>query len=216
MKKCFLIISIVSSLCAFSKVEIVTVDSYKKVEKKILDFVDKETIVVFDIDDTLLHIPNCLDVNNKIPKFALWQIIARECEGQITEKRVKDLIDTLQSRYISTMALTARGGNIIDLTITQLDELGINFDLGEMLSIKNFDQKMTKTKNLYFRDGVAWASGTSKGKALVYFQKEKYSKPYKKIVFIDDNLKNIKSVNNSFKKDKETDVLLVHYTKFDH
>jgi hypothetical protein len=215
MTKYIALTSLLFSFCTFSKVEIVTVDSYSKVENKILNFVDNESIVVFDIDDTLLHIPNCLDVSFNAPTFALWQIIARECEGEITENKVKTIIESLQSRFIDTMALTARGGNMIDLTITQIKDLGLEFDLGEMLLIENFDQKMTKTKSLYFRDGLAWASGTSKGKALVYFQKEKYSKPYKKIVFVDDNIKNIKSVNNSFKKDKETDVLIIHYTKFD-
>lgn len=203
------------SVCTLSKVEIVTVDSYSEVDSKILNFVNDESIVVFDIDDTLLHIPNCLDNTKNIPSFSLWQIIARECEGSITEKRVKSLIEELQAKDISTMALTARGGNMIDLTISHLEGLGIDFDLGEMLDIENFDQKMTKTKSLYFRDGIAWASGTSKGKALKYFQDNKYSKPFKKIVFIDDNIKNIRSVNNSFKKDDTTDVLIVHYRKFD-
>jgi hypothetical protein len=125
------------------------------------------------------------------------------------------MIEKLQESGVDTMAMTARGGDLIDLTKTHLTTMGIDFADKPFDSSFDFTKLVTKKKSVYFRSGFALVSGTSKGKALKLFQTEIFPKPYSKIVFIDDNKKYVKSVANSFKKDNETEVLIIHYTRFD-
>lgn len=217
MKSLFLILSLITTQCLWAGSTVLTFDSYKDIEKLINEEVNDETIVVFDIDDTLLHAPNCLPGGGQnIPSFRRWKVILEQCPYFPTEDLVVDIIADLQRDGIATMALTARGGDLIDLTQEHLDTLGIDFNGMPFDSSFDFTEQVTTKKKLYFRSGVAWASGTSKGKALRLFQTKVYPTPYKKIIFLDDNKKNINSVASQFRKDTDVEVFSVHYTRFDH
>ena len=200
--------------------EVLTVFSYDKAEKEIENFLTgnnpKENIVVFDIDDTLVHIPNCLPNGGKnIPSFKRWKVIINDCPYFVTEQKVVSLIESYQANGYDTMALTARGSEFLEKSPEQLNGLGISFSGFPFTNADNFREKVTSKKYLEMNDALAHASGTSKGKALQRFQNEWFSKAYKKIVFIDDNIKNINSVNHAFKNDSQTDVLIIHYRKYD-
>lgn len=198
---------------------VVTVFDYATAEVEMKNFLGNEgdeKLLVFDIDDTLVHIPNCLaNGGEHIPSFRRWKVIINTCPYFITEPLVVDLIKNYQAMGFDTMALTARGPDFIEKSHEQLAGLGIDFYGFPFTSNDNFSQKVTSKKYLVFDDALAHASGTSKGKNLQRFQYEWFSKPYKKIVFIDDNIKNIKSVDNAFRKDNQTDVLVIHYRKYD-
>lgn len=206
---------------AYSGASVEVYFDYKDVAKRIEQFVDfnnpESNIIVYDIDDTLVHIPNCLPGGGEnIPAFRRWQVIIDTCPYFATEDRVVDDIKTYQKIGFHTMALTARGGSLEKKSHEQLLGLGIDFLGTPFTSKDNFTTKVTKKKSLVFSDGVALAAGTSKGKALKRFQTEWFERPYSRIVFIDDNKKNISSVRNSFKKDPNTEVLIIHYRRYDH
>jgi hypothetical protein len=199
--------------------QVVTVFDYATAESEMKSFLGNKadgSLLVFDIDDTLVHIPNCLPAEGKnIPSFKRWKVIINDCPYFVTEQRVVDIIKNYQGAGFDTMALTARGPEFIEKSHEQLAGLGISFYGFPFTKTDNFRTKVTSKKYLEFDNALAHASGTSKGKALTRFQYEWFNKPYKRIVFVDDNIKNIKSVNNSFKNDSQTDVLIIHYRKYD-
>lgn len=215
--KIIILLAVLSISKAWSLSEVLTFDNYEEIQTLIENEVNDETIVVFDIDDTLLHAPNCLDNGGEdIPPFIRWKVILERCPYFPTEDLVVDIISDLQEEGYATMALTARGGELIELTQTHLETLEIDFDGMPFDSSYDFTEQVTAKKKLYFRSGVAWASGTSKGKALRLFQDKIFDKPFKKIIFLDDNKKNINSVAKQFKRDTDIMVFSIHYTKYDH
>lgn len=200
--------------------KVVTVFYYADAESEMRTFLGNskpsDNMIIFDIDDTLVHIPNCLpNGGENIPAFRRWKVIINDCPYYPTEEVVVDIIKYYQGAGYHTMALTARGPEFIEKSHEQLRGLGISFYGYPLSKIDNFSTKVTSKKYLELNDALAHASGTSKGKALNRFQYEWFQKPYKKLVFIDDNIKNINSVNHSFKKDSQTDVLIIHYRKYD-
>jgi len=167
----------------------------------IKNYVDKDTVVVFDLDHTV--IANNIDLDTWIPK----NISELQTKGLNIHDAVqytlcmyytlqhfvdlhtiggsKEIITDLQNKKIPVIALTNRSTPILQRTINQLASVGIDFS---KTSLSKNDLDLSVTHLGKFSQGIISSGANDKGKMLfTYFDAIGY-KP-KKIVFIDDKLK---------------------------
>lgn len=202
---------------------------YEEIETK----GSKNLLVVFDIDKTLLETVNCLPGPNAITNSLLFfEKRVRFCNGDLTSIKAPALINELKSLNIPVMALTARRSAILEATLSQLEkrlvvdedepagELSLTFETAPSYS----DEQVTLdfkafgifNKDLAIKRGVAMAGGGNKGHALKTFlkhHKDLSGEDFNRIIFIDDNRRNIRNLEEAFENTKEY-MSIVHYTEF--
>ena len=191
---------------AFAKVEVVKTIEYQQIFAKINDLGQKHgaenILVVFDVDDTLLVIDQCL-VNGEMTK-GISKLF--NCPSEPTEKDLPEKIEKIQSKGFNTLAITARGTSMIKATQRELIRQNIDF-LGspylENQTILKPKKRCSKRETapcytkLRFTNGVMYANGSQKGWMLKTLL-EYLGDDYKYIVFIDDRKKNIDAVNEVY------------------
>lgn len=177
---------------------------------EILPKVTPETIVIFDIDNTLLEsaqmlgsdmwfehrIHEYLNLGNP-PEEAVskasrdWTEVSESAKVQLIEKETPPLIEKLQRQGIPTMALTARKLSLMERSLGQLEENGISLKektlSSESVSVKDADDAL-------FQKGIFTVGTNNKGKILVALFKKLNLTP-KRIVFVDDKQKNVENVD---------------------
>jgi len=187
---------------------IVESDNLEEVYKHI----DQDSIAVFDIDDTLTEMP--LDLGNwlnyqlseiqkggaslkKAYEFALPMFfIITNFIKLIPIGNSPKIIDHLQDQNIPVVGLTSRSIPIVERTIEQLENVGIDFSIN---SLSEHPIKLSVTHAGIFCQGIIFSGPNDKGKMLfLLFEKIGYQP--KKIIFVDDLLKNIKTVEREAQK----------------
>lgn len=217
MKNLFLLLISLAGLVHSSHIEIKTMT-------ELGSFVDADTLVIFDLDNTVFqakrydcHADWGYDhvraerklgpvSSERIQQIYLqWLKAQKTCPVEFVEVETGFEIDQLQKRNIKVMALTSRGSDSADDTLDQLRSLGVSF-LPTALSMDfaEFDFN-SKAK---FLEGVLFVSiDSSKGDVLrAYFETIRYQP--KKIVFIDDLVENLESIEASF---PEIEFFGLHY-----
>lgn len=184
----------------------------------------KDTLFAFDIDNTLLYtssvtyddynaerfdaIQDIFSANNKTYGdnwMKYDDIILEQIDEQLVDKNWPAFIDLIKGRGGNVIAVTAitnkildNGGMCVDLRAKKLKKFGIDFSNSWNLSEQWFGRK---GQSAYYKNGIL-TTGTgggkvvSKGQALakLLIQKLKY-KPGR-IIFIDDDYKNLQSVRD--------------------
>ncbi len=228
-----------STTCVDSKQsasEILKTSDWNFIEK-LLEDADKETLVLFDVDQTLIT-PNdpilkpkwekYLDqllggkkvaVNEHGEKRYIFREILMKAPHSVINNKSIDFIEKKQREEIPVIAFTAApGGKIgkvesfIDWRVDELQKFGFQFGIGNKLSDIG-TLKLAKDPSLEFppiyKSGVLITSLHDKGPVLMSFFKEINWIP-KKVIFIDDKMHNLKSVAQSL--EGRTKVLGIHYT----
>ncbi|MES3036864.1 MAG: DUF2608 domain-containing protein [Bdellovibrionota bacterium] len=182
--------------------------------------ITENTLVVFDIDNTLLRQDHQIGthqwgdymkaraIKNGMPaeqaaafQHKAFAEIQPYAKVQIVEPKVSKLLKYLKNRNVKHFALTARSSHIMDTTIKQLGILKHDF-------ASSFpSQKDTTLLNNYLREGVIFSGDTPKGELLKLIISNSNVRP-DKIVFIDDKLYNLESVEKSF---AEETIMLTSY-----
>ena len=179
----------------------------------ILEKADKNTLVVFDVDNVisapadLIGRPKARKIRREIFKeyenkygiervkriHALYMLKAK---GELVEPDIKTIISSLQQKGVPTIALTAKGtekfGSIVDpmeWRLSQLEEKGITF------IYPPHNKRVLWQKEAGFEKGIVFSGKQSKGEALDYFLKNVVKWKPKKIIFVDDNTDYLKSVS---------------------
>jgi len=177
--------------------------------------VDEATLLIFDIDNTLLKPAQTLGADQwydhlvkqymatgysesaAIDKaIAMWTAVQKATKVVAVEAVTPDLISKEQQRGIKAMALTARPLDLIDATNRQLKSIGVDFTrtpfLTKPLSLKAND--LAK-----FTDGVLFVGPkNNKGKVLKQLFETTKKMP-KHIVFVDDKVKHVRNVEDAMK-----------------
>ena len=177
-------------------------------------YADKNTLVVFDMDDTLITPPGYVgssvwlehEIKNLQKKgFAFGQALTFLLptyfiiQKFIHLKAIGDspaVIATLQNKDICAMILTNRSMPLKDITISELKRLGI--DLSVNCLFKD-DINLDITHKGKFSHGIIFAANNDKGQILFLFL-EKIGYLPKKIIFVDDKLKYVKAVERETEK----------------
>jgi hypothetical protein len=190
---------------------------------KTLKLATKDALVIFDIDDVLI-MPSADDDFRHPYRTQLWGSITNRLTSKkkelldsnilsrtkkiLVESQIINIFNNLKLLQIPTIALTAMGTgnfgiikNMEDLRFKELNSVGISFKsltplLGEQLAPEltgtNIVSKhCTGTPKL--QEGIIFTAGVDKGVVLEYMF-SKYNYCPKAIIFIDDVLENIKSL----------------------
>ncbi len=194
--------------------DIVEIDRIEDIRSYITQ---KNTLVLFDIDDTLITNSNSLGspqwrawVKNKLAdhkaEFAVYDAltlyIAKNIPYKPVESSTATMIADLQSNDIPVFAFTARGRtqwyttNIVGVdyfTDLQLKHVGIDF---KNTSIPRDLQQLEPT---YFYEGIIFAEHIQKGDLLKHLFKDLNYHP-SLVIFIDDKLEQVKSVESALQE----------------
>jgi FMN phosphatase YigB (HAD superfamily) len=198
---------------------------------------DSETLVIFDVDDVLITAKDQIlqpahkkflerlnkDLESRLSEEEaqiLWSIIWLARSDEPVDPKMVSLIKEAQSRGLKVMALTNAWtgpfGNIPSLEDWRIDELqgfGYTFkDLWSTLKLKTFKNLKSKDPKRFpvFQEGVLFTCNLQKGEALKTFLQYTGFSP-KKIIFIDDKQKHLKSVE-AFSKDAGIPFVGFQYT----
>lgn len=226
------------SSSAFATSQIHTFDNFGKVfefvETEIEAHGSESLLVVFDLDRTVINAFDCSDSDQEFGNgylrflYGVWN-----CHSTLTSPILPVMIDRLKSKDVAVMALTARGKRLLNPTLEQLTErLWFSEDLriskqvtfetaplySEDVRVLEFEQQGANSmlqKQLVIKNGVAMASGANKGIALQAFQKlvgEKEERAFDRIIFVDDDMKNIKNLEEAYAETEES-MSVIHYTE---
>lgn len=182
----------------------------------IIEEIDKDTLVIFDIDNTVLEpttywgsdqwfyflIDELQEKNNFSKSAALhsaeqiWNRTQSHITTHPVEENTPALIENLQKKGISIMALTARSHAIAAITKQQLLNNRVNFAFNatKNLGLVSIDDNAIYDEGILFQ-----GEGNDKGKTLIKFLAKFNLRP-PKIVFIDDKLKNVENVNKALEE----------------
>lgn len=180
----------------------------------ITEFADEQTIVFFDITNTLYISSNTLGhsswkdffservhllikdetIVNKVINLVKNKIVL-SIPKKIIEEQTSELITNLQAKHIAVLGCTAKhlsrpyADNFGELVHGYLTTLGINFERSE-----EFFKVLKESNNTCydFAHGIIFTGGKSKGEAIAAFLKT-IQPDYKKIIMIDDRLKNLQN-----------------------
>ncbi len=178
--------------------------------------VDEETLVILDIDDTVLIHAQMLGCD----EWFLYRNKMRQNEGmsfsealektvaeydaihyltqmEIVEPGTEAIIDALQKKGYTVMGLTTRGLGLATRTVHQLKEKGI--DLTRTCPGTEEAYFQIKGHGVIYRKGVLLTSGTHKGEALFRLCERIGYEP-KRIVFLNDKSTHIKEIEDYAKQ----------------
>ncbi len=208
MKNRFYKIALLTSLAlgqlSFAEIRQITHMSEIKQE------IDAHTLVIFDIDNTILEPVQTLgsdqwygslvkdNLANGLTEDAaidvaiqLWVDVQNKTKVKAVEASTPALIEELQNSGVRVMALTSRPLNLIDATLRQLKSIGVDLSktsgLADDLEIPALDK--TKTKSGIIFVGPKNNKGLVLGKYI-----ESLSVKPTKIVFSDDKQKHVTNV----------------------
>lgn len=176
----------------------------------VFKYADKNSIVVFDIDSTLIEVEHGVEYwvehkQNKLEKMGLqpdqacdlvlytFFIISRVAK-LLPINDSPAIINKLQKMGIRTMALTNRSLPIVKRTIKLLKDIGIDFSKNALF--KN-DLVINITHKGMFSKGIIFSGKNDKGNMLREFFKSINYTP-KKLIYVDDKIKHVKSVEKEF------------------
>lgn len=207
-----LILFILANICIFNQKaaepshlvysdSIIKIDSFKEVDELLYN-VAEDTLVLFDIDETLIEPANmiCKDqFQDQFQELYEKNLLSEKLSDyghkaldkkKIIEPIIKDIIHQLQAKKVTVLGLTSRYAENSNENYTaksvysDLYDLGIDF---HNYKFKNFN--ITDVQQLggdiRFYNGIIFTGATHKGYALFSFLNHIGLRP-KKIIFFDD------------------------------
>lgn len=217
--------------------EVREIKDLKEIKETIATLPSASTLVVYDMDDTLLTADHFFGSdrwydwqrgrgNLPVPAEAkpqdLWKTIGYAFEmGSMspTQPETKQIFSTTQP---DTMILTARGNDYRSATLRDLRANNLPIDDEIQLKGKPASQLFTRFPMVSgsgreavveFSSGVFMVAGMDKGKALLQLW-EKLGISYDHVILIDDKMKNITNMQNAL-KEANVDYYGFHYTRID-
>lgn len=171
---------------------------------EILPFITADTLLVFDLDNTVIHpvqtlgsdqwFQYLLKSNLVDQSVAIWSEVQKYTQVEAVESVTPGLILKEQNEGLKVMALTARPANLAQTTIQQLQTVDVDFTqspvYGQDLALgdESFPQ---------FISGIEFVSPKfSKGEALAALLNKIAFKP-RRVVFVDDTPKHTVTVNQA-------------------
>jgi hypothetical protein len=190
----------------YIQAEIIEVNSFDEITKYVAD----DTLVILDIDDTLLIPVQTLGTDvwfcdrharhkaTLPPEEALdralaeWEGIRHLTEVKLVEPSTNEVVAELQKTNV-VMGLTTQGLALATRTEQQLKKLGI--DLRRSAPSQE-DYYFINQHGVLYRAGILFTSGTPKGPALMKLLNQMDYHP-KRVVFINDKKTHLADVEKS-------------------
>jgi histidinol phosphatase-like enzyme len=160
--------------------------------REILDHTTPDTLIILDIDDTLLIPTQMLGCDewflHRVKQTSLekalaeWEAIRHLTKMEIVEPGTEEIVATLQNSGHTVLGLTTQGLALATRTVQQLKENHIDLSLACPFSN---DHYFINKHGVLYRQGILFTSGTPKGEALFKLCDDLQYKP-KRILFIND------------------------------
>ena len=176
----------------------------------ILEEVDEQTLIISDIDNTLIYAgqqlgsPQCSDYffekfkqlglseqEASDMEMARWMMIQSFIKVKPVDEQADQVFQQLQEKGIPIIALTAREPKESIVTHHQLTSIAIH--IKNVLASDESFEIPTKFPSKYDQGIIFCGFDNSKGRVLTAFLKQINFNP-RKIIFIDDKLKHIEDV----------------------
>lgn len=174
-----------------------------------------ETLVIFDIDNTIAHPTEelssdewfCHLVNNKVAEgydyitsvyYALPVTYYAQFNVPLapTEYIVPYLIAQLVNHKIPVMALTTRSLFVAERTLEQLENISVQFLIP---NISQNDLLLPLSYPCFYKNSILFGGNNDKGEVLKHFFDHMNYYP-KKVIFIDDKMKYLLSVEKALEQ----------------
>lgn len=197
-KRIFSLLMLIGAASCSLYGEIIETDTFAKVTNHLTP----TTLLVVDIDDTLLlpvqalgtdvwfmdqlkkHSAEGLNYEKALDKaLAEWEAVRHLTEVRIVEKGTEGIIKEIQASNITVMGLTTQGLALAARTVVQLKSLDIDLSLTAPSSENVYF--VNGREGVLYRHGILFTSGTNKGNALKTLLERIDFHP-DKIVFIND------------------------------
>ena len=172
-------------------------------------YLEPETLVVLDIDNTLIEpvqelgsdqwfgsrIKHYQDQNlsgeaAKNKALREWQTVQYLTDVKLVEKGIDDILSDLQRKQIPMIGLTTRGMEMCVRAVDQLES--VNIDL-EKTSPTKEQLYFVNERGVLFHKGILFTDNTHKGEALRKWLARIGYRP-KKVLFVNDKLSHLKPV----------------------
>jgi hypothetical protein len=179
----------------------------------VVPYAAADTLVVLDIDDTLLvpaqmlgcdewfcyrlekHQKEGSSVEDALEKtLAAWEAVRHLTKMEIVEPQSDKIIHDLQQKGCSIIGLTTQGLALATRTSQQLAENDINLTLTAPYKDDQYFQ--LNNHGILYRNGILFTSGAPKGKALFILCDRIQFHP-KRIVFVNDKAKHLVDVETT-------------------
>lgn len=161
-----------------------------------------ETLIIFDIDDTLLipaqmlgcdewfstqmqsHINEGMTAQDALEKsLAEWEAVRHLTQMELVEEGIDRVVQELQQNGYPAIGLTTQGLALATRTVQHLHKH--NLDLTVTSPLKADHYFLIRGHGVLFRNGILFTAGTHKGEAFLKWLKASGFTP-KKIIFVND------------------------------
>lgn len=178
--------------------------------KDILKHVDKNTLIVFDIDHTLIEPVQAIGSTHWerhltkklleqgftyheacIRAFHQWRTIQHLTDVKTIEDAIYEVIDYLKENQVKTLGLTSRDGTLSNLTFDQLKSVNLH----EIFTIHNDTSDLSANYPCTYYNGTVFCGFNKKDAAFKLFLNHINLSP-KKIVFIDDQQSHVEELED--------------------
>lgn len=210
--------------CKEQQLNIKTISTFDDARNE-LNNVDSKTLVLFDVDDTLVTQPDFITKACYFPAIKwelLYSYVWANYPRVLIEQQVVDIINNLKKKGAYVLALTHMESGSFGVVESipkwrykRLKQNGITFSANfRNMIFENFPMYEDSKPLLY--KGILFANKQDKGSVLEAFLKRTGLKP-SRILFFDDLIENLQSVSKVCKK-RRISCLLFNYrgTKIVH
>ena len=192
--------------------------------EEVLKFVEKGTLVIFDIDNTLAAPATVLGsdqwfsgmvkekidegfdlthaINSSLPIYFLVQF---NVDLELVESNSVKVLDEITEKGANSMCLTARSLYLGERTLIQLSKINL-----KMFPLTEAEKVLTLTHTSLFKSGVLFSGLNDKGETLIAYLDAIGVRP-EKIIFVDDKYSNLKSVELAI-FNRQIPFVGLHYT----
>ena len=203
--------------------QIITIKSMQEIE----NYIEQDTLVLFDLDHTIFEGKEYgyghanwfydrieqgkaqgIDEKTTIKQiFPHWLWSQKNTEVKPVESLTPGLIKKLQKNGIQMIGLTSRQVPLADTSLKQLTSIHISFKSDYLP--KDTIAWTTFTAPTLMKDGVIFCSEYNDKGEVLHAYLEKINIHPKKVLFIDDGMRNLQSVMKAYSG--EAVVLGLHY-----
>lgn len=259
-----ILLSLFLSASGFSQPKVIEIRNMEQIKSTVESFASEygelRTLVVFDIDDTLLTMKNDLgsdawynwqrrldfkspySVSTDFPGLLdVQRLLYQLSDMRKVEPISQTIVQNLIERGHPVMALTARGPESLSSTMRELSDQDYEFlsapvcgypmcGYRGIITGSQVKAAAERVRGLFTRlpelvgddpraigysNGIMMVAGQNKGAMLQLLMASSGNEKYEAIVFIDDNERNIRKIEDAF-KGRPREIAIFHYKHLEH